>query len=147
MEDEYDSKRHTYIEEILRQVSTQSALIAGFSFAGLTVDITAKEDFLRAAFISCLALTIVLEISALFLSGVLLFVSKISNLGDEKWDSTFTMSWLSYLFGLLTFLLSLPLLIWIKLPFLGLPISLVTVVLGGFLIWQLKKIAAKTGPE
>ncbi len=142
-ENRHNLGRQNYLEEILRQVSTQSALIAGFSFAGLAIDIAISQNILRLIFTVVLAITIASEILALFLAGILIFVSKISSLDDEKWARSFSISWFSYLVGLLTFLISVCLLIWIKVPGLGVPISIFTGLLVTFMIIEFRKIGLR----
>jgi hypothetical protein len=119
-----DEHRPTFVEEIYRQVSTQSALLAGFAFAGLTsVSYDAATPWgLTTAFGVCASVSITLELLALFTSGILIFASKAISL-EDKFESEMMIAWLSYLGGLLTFLAALALIAWIKVRPAAIPIT------------------------
>ena len=62
------------VEETARQVGTQSAIIAGFAFTGLTSISFETSSLLISAFAIFTAATIALEPLALFISGLLLLM-------------------------------------------------------------------------
>jgi hypothetical protein len=122
--------RRSYTEEIVRQVGTQSALLAGFSFAGLTA-VTydqATSTSLEIAFTISTSLAMALELVALFISGILTFVSKMESLDGDKWDKPFTLAWFSYLGGLLAFVSALSLLSWVKFRPAAIPVTAISAI-------------------
>lgn len=142
-----DSNRKHYIEEILRQISTQSAIIGGFAFAGLSLDFNSNLTGLQTALTIVLSIVMGLNILALFISGILLFVSKIVDLMNPRWNTPFSLCWFAYLIGLFLFLSSLPIVVWSKNSLLGIFITIFTICIMIVMAFQFYKIAMKTEQE
>jgi hypothetical protein len=103
-------------EELNRQIGTQAALVAGFSFAGLTVisyDSSTPRSLVSAFGLACAA-TIVLELVALCGSGKLSIMGKRHQFGDRLYGHNMAAAYLN-LFGLLAFVIAVNLLVRIKL--------------------------------
>jgi hypothetical protein len=108
--------RRSYIEEVVRQIGFQSALLAGFAFGGLT-SVSNGPSFtprLQFAFVVCTAGTVGLEMLALFVSGLLVFVSKLVSIEKGPLSALFVIAWMSYLSGMIGFEVAVSLLIWMK---------------------------------
>ncbi|MES2654692.1 MAG: hypothetical protein V4620_03835 [Bacteroidota bacterium] len=118
-----------YFQEVIRQVSSHSTIIAGFAFAGLTVDIDHGSDFAKNGFTICLAFAMGLEILALSVSGFLLSALKLNSITNKKWKTHYYTTWWSYLMGLWFFLFSLPFLVYFKIPYLVIPAIIFTLTL------------------
>jgi len=128
-------KDYALLDEFVRQVATQAALLAGFTFTILTAISLESAPYRRGvAFVICAAVTIVLELFSAFILSSLAFVVKINI--SPKMDDTFqleqNLAWISYLSGLMTFLATLVLLAWIKYPSAALSVTIVIVIVAAF---------------
>jgi hypothetical protein len=101
------------VEETARQVGTQSAIIAGFAFTGLTSISFETCSLLISAFATFTAATIAFELLALFISGLLLLMQKTHN-GYERYMNEIIILWQCYTFGIISFVISVMLIAWIK---------------------------------
>ncbi|MDP3030322.1 MAG: hypothetical protein Q8O04_12715 [Deltaproteobacteria bacterium] len=135
-----EKHRAEYVEEIVHQTGTQSALLAGFAFAGLTAitfDSTSSAA-LQVAFTIAASLATALEIIALFTSSILGSVAKMTTIEIHIFGHELLIAWLTYLVGLLAFIVALVLLAWIKIPPAGVPVTIigmVTVFLLGYIYY------------
>jgi hypothetical protein len=139
-----ENNEQLYLEEILRQISMQSAIIAGFSFAGLTLDSSVDSSNANLFFTLFVGIAMGLEILALVTSGMLLSAFKYNPTMKVKWKSHFDICWGSYLFGLFGFLISLPFIVYIRMPKLIFPASLFTILVLIVVSNQFNKIFKKT---
>src|SRR5690606_29302749 len=114
--DENKIAEQSNLEELLRQVSSQAALLAGFSFAGLTMDLNSSESSSDHIFTILVGTAMGLHILALCISGLLLAAFKYNPEMNVKWKKHFDLCWGCYLFGLMAFLFSLPVIIQIRIP-------------------------------
>ena len=79
-----------YEEEILRQVGIQSALLAGFAFTGLsavTYDSSVSTG-LTTAFGICTAISVALDLLAVFICGLLVFVAKATSIAEMEFSGS-----------------------------------------------------------
>ena len=115
---EQSKKDLALIDEFMKQIGTQAALIAGFTFTILTaVSFDASTPYHRGiAFVICAVLTIAFELSTAFILSSLAFVVKInlSEQAEDIFQLEMNLAWASYLLGLLSFLATLIFLVWIK---------------------------------
>lgn len=132
------------VQERLSQVSTQAALIAGFAFAGLTLDSGEELSTARLLSIIFISLTMGLEILALCLAGFILPYLKSQPKLDVKWKKHYNACWFGYLIGLLCFLISLPLIVWTKSPVLAIPVGIMTLVIIIFISKHFTEIVSKS---
>ncbi|MFN6474436.1 MAG: hypothetical protein RMY36_032800 [Nostoc sp. SerVER01] len=102
-------------KEYVKQISTQSALLAGFSFAGFTaITFDAKTpSFLIIAFGICTSISIGLELLAMVNAGRLSILTRGVSIRD-RFSEHIWISLLCYWVGLFFFLAALSLLAWIK---------------------------------
>lgn len=134
-------------DKVIQQVSTQSAILAGFAFTSLTVvSFENSEGIAVQLFGIFTSSSIVLELLALYTSGVLLYLERkprqrylerfaknryVERVEDdeEKFANTYEKQifilWLSYITGLVAFIFSVIFLAWIKLR----PIKIVVTII------------------
>lgn len=129
---EQTQKDYTLLDEFVRQIATQAALLAGFTFTVLTATSLESAPYRRAvAFVICATVTITLELLTAFILSSLAFIVKI-NLSPRMEDTfqlEMNLAWVSYLLGLTFFLATLVLLAWIKYLSAALPISIIILVI------------------
>jgi len=127
-------------EEFLRQISNQSALLAGFAFTGLTLDSGTTIITAKIWFVGCVSSCMALEILALVLSGFILSISRISNLNFLKWRRHTRFCVRLYLLGIVCFLTSLPFLVYLKVPQLTIPIAVLSFLIFLIMIFKFGRI-------
>lgn len=138
------TKMNSYFEEILRQISTHSAIISGFAFAGLTMDSGTATNFAKYGFLISISIAMGFEILALFISGFLLSALKLDSSTNIKWKNHFHFSWWLYLLGLISLLTSLPFMVYLKLPKLFYPALVFTLLIIFLVFKQLRTIIKKS---
>lgn len=127
------------VDELFKQIGTQAALFAGFTFGILAlVDFNAAPD-LSFWLVLCIIITIALELLAAVLSGALVFLTKLETTAEMsdafKWQTRTVLA--SYLIGIVSFIASVILLIWIKFPAIKITAVVIlgaVVVFGAFLL-------------
>lgn len=130
------------LDEFLKQVGTQAALFAGFTFGILAfIDFNAAPD-LSFWFGLCAVTTIALELLAAVLSGAMVFLIKVEQVekipGAFKWQNRTILA--SYLMGVVLFVVTVALLVLIKFPAIG---FIAAVILGiAFVIGAVLLVAA-----
>lgn len=117
---EQSEKDLALIDEFVRQIGTQSALIAGFTFAILAfVPFDSSTPHYRGiAFVICAVLTVAFELFTAFIVSSFGFVVKInfSDKSEDIFQFEMNLAYLAYLIGIISFLATLILLAWIKYP-------------------------------
>lgn len=128
--DRKNQKNKVY-EEYVKQISTQSALLAGFSFAGLTaISYDAKTpSALAIAFGVCASVSIGFELLAMLTSGTLSILATAISIKD-RFPIELWVAWLTYWVGLFAFLIALVLLAWIKIQPAALWVTLIAMAVG-----------------
>jgi amino acid transporter len=119
------------VDELIKQFSTQAALLAGFAFAGLTAisyDPLASRR-LVVAFGIVASLSIVLQLLTLFLFGMVGVVVR-EDQNHDLYDPEITWAWICFLGGVACLLASIALLAWIKIRPAALPITCIVVIAG-----------------
>jgi hypothetical protein len=112
---EQKNQMNRVYEEYVKQISTQSALLAGFSFAGFTAisyDATTPL-YLAMAFGICTSVSIGFELLAMLTSGTLSILAKAISIRN-RFSGEIRVAWFTYWGGLFFFLVALILLSWIK---------------------------------
>jgi hypothetical protein len=137
----------SYIEELLRQISAQSAIIAGFSFTGLILEPNSVDSKASLCFTIFVAISMGLHTLALSTSGVLLAAFKYKSEMNSKWKTHFNLCWGCYLLGLVSFLISLPFIIYVRFPILLIPGILFTLIVLYNASMQFQAIFKKTKSE
>jgi hypothetical protein len=141
------SKHSALADELIKYVSTTSALLGGFAFAGLTAisyDVQVSK-WLIIAFGVVTSLSIGLNLLAMFLAGIARFLEKGMHTDNESlFIDEFDAAWVISLFGLGTFLVSLVLLAWIKIRVAAIPITCVVVLIMIAMVIALNRMLKKT---
>jgi hypothetical protein len=106
------------MDDYFKQVGPQAALLAGFGFALLAFLPQEKETRLTIWFVLCAVSAVALELLAAFILCMLTLFTKVERtelLSDSfKWENRIAL--LSYLLGIVAFLASIVLLVWIRFP-------------------------------
>jgi amino acid permease len=104
------------MDDYFKQVGSQAALLAGFSFAILAFLPQENDTRLVFWFVLCAVVAIVLELLAAFILCMLSFFTKVERteraIDSFVWENRIAL--LSYLFGIVAFLASIVLLSWIR---------------------------------
>ena len=113
---ELTANEKTLLDEFLKQIGTQAALFAGFTFGILAlIDFNAAPD-LSFWFALCAVVTIALELLAAVLSNSLVFLTKLETTAEIpdafKWQTRAIV--LSHFFGVIIFAVTVALLVNIK---------------------------------
>lgn len=108
-----------FFEEILKQISTQAALIAGFTFIVIREIPFSEETYNRSFALLLFAVaTVCLELLAVFITGTLAFVIKADDSLDieEIYETEVTFAYFANWLGILLFLATIFMLVWVKYP-------------------------------
>ena len=111
-------------KEGIQHLSVQSSILAGFAFTGLTVvtyEVTTPPKLI-IAFSICASIAIILELLALFISGLVLFSATSGSMVD-KYNSELLAAWAFYVLGLIALLAALILLGWLRVRPAAIPIT------------------------
>jgi amino acid permease len=104
------------MDDYFKQVGPQAALLAGFGFAILAFLPQENESRLTFWFVLCAVGAVALELLAAFILCMLAFFTKVERtelLSDSfKWENRIAL--LSYLLGIVAFLVGIVLLVWIR---------------------------------
>jgi hypothetical protein len=108
------TSREAFLEAIMSQVSSQSAILAGLAFTAIAAFVRETSTFTwgHAAFLICAFLAMSLEVLAMFISGILLFIAKDVSL--DHFREYMALAWFSYLIGVVLFVVSVVVIAWIK---------------------------------
>jgi hypothetical protein len=148
---EQTKKDYILLDEFVRQIATQAALLAGFTFTILTATSLEAAPYRRAvAFVICATLTIALELLTAFVLSSLAFIVKInfSPRMEDAFQTEMNLAWVSYLLGLVFFLATLVLLAWIKYLSAALPVSVIIFAIflvGVAVFWNMVRKQNKLG--
>src|SRR5690242_1967703 len=100
LEQKIEKAYHQYI----KQIATQSTLLAGFAFAGLTA-ITfdpATPQLLVNAFWLAATIAIGCELLALFVAGILDYLAEVMAI-EQQFRTELWIAWIAYVVGLFAF--------------------------------------------
>jgi Mediator of CRAC channel activity len=134
------------LDEAIKQYGTQAALLAGFAFAGLTsVSYDSSSPHLSVAFAICLSVTIALNLLVVFILGVVSYFLKA--FASEKAVIEFApiifLGTTSHVCGLVSFLISLILLSWLRFRAAALPITIIVIAIAIVMTVTLVKMLKK----